>query len=58
MTKPVTDGQVHYDTDYYEVMGDKVVKKGWLGRPADGLGYGIAVALVVFGVLAGLLVSG
>jgi hypothetical protein len=28
----------------------------WLNRPADGLGYGIAVAIVVFGVLAGLLV--
>jgi hypothetical protein len=27
----------------------------WLNRPADALGYGIAVALVVFGVVAGLL---
>lgn len=53
----MTQGQVHYDTDYYEVKGDKVVKKGWLDRPADGLGYGIAVALVVFGALAGFLVA-
>lgn len=30
----------------------------WLDSPADGLGYGIAVALIVFGILAGLLAAG
>lgn len=28
----------------------------WLDQPADGLGYGVAVALVVFAVLAALLI--
>lgn len=31
--------------------------RNWLEEPATGLGYGIAVAIVVFGVLAGLLVT-